>query len=761
MTASGSSPLPARRRGHMGDSVVRHDAEAKVTGRARFADDVRLPAANWMEVVFAGVPHARLRRLDLARARRMPGVVAILTDADVPDNRYGIVFPDQPVLCGLNSTEAARTARWPGDRLCLVVARTRRQALEAAAAVGAEWDFLPVVSDPATALAPGAPELHDYDARPVPTLARGSNLLCRQNIRHGDWEEALARSPVTVSMRGSTQWQEHAYIETEAGSAWLDDQGRVCVRTGGQWLHDDRHQIAAALQLPEDRVQVSYAAIGGGFGGKEDVHLQVVLALAAWKTGEPVQAAWKRHDSLQHTHKRHPFVFDGILGADRGGRLTALELDILGDAGPYASTSPAVLSNTAVCAAGPYNIPAVCITARLAVTNNPVTGAFRGFGGPQGAFMIESLMNRLACELGMDAAELRRRNVWSDGSLMCTGAPVPPGCQAAEVLEAAVAAANRLPPPDPLTRGWAPGPRRGRGLALAVKNIGFGHGTVDECHAWVELHGGGEVEDVHVGTVGADIGQGAHSAFRQITADLLDVDLERVHLHADSTDDAESSGSASASRLTVYTGAALHGAVRQALAKWEDEERPARGEHVFRTDRTTAMDPETGRGNPFHTLGYCAQVVDVDVDPETGKVQVLQVVSANDVGRAVNPQQIEGQVAGAVAQGLGWALWEDLRVEDGRVLNRGLETYLLPTALDMPPRIVPVIVEDGAPEHPLGVKGMAEMPLLPTAPALASAIRDAVGVHLDDLPFTSERIRRSVAALRGPKRVGNDSCQGP
>lgn len=740
----------------MGDSVVRHDAEAKVTGRARFSDDERVPGANWMEVVFAGVPHARLRRLDLARARRMPGVVAILTDADVPDNRYGIVHPDQPVLCGRHSTDAARTVRWPGDRLCLVVARTRQQAIEAAAAVEAEWELLPVVPDPAAALAPGAPELHDYDARPVPSLPRGSNLLCRQNIRYGDWKDALARSPVTVSMRGGTHWQEHAYIETEAGAAWLDDRGRVCVRTGGQWLHDDRHQIAAALQLPEDRVQVSYAAIGGGFGGKEDVHLQIVLALAAWKTGEPVQAAWKRRDSLRYTHKRHPFTFSGSLGADRDGRLTALELDILGDAGAYASTSPAVLGNTVVCAAGPYNLPAVRITARLALTNNPVTGAFRGFGGPQGAYMIESLMNRLACELGLDGAELRRRNVWSDGSLMCTGAPVPPGCQAGVVLEAAVAAADRLPPPDPLIGGWAPRPRRGRGLAMAVKNIGFGHGTVDACHAWVELHGGAALEEVHVGTVGADIGQGAHSAFRQMTADLLDVDLEQVHLHADSTDDAESSGSASASRLTVYTGAALHGAVRQALAKWEDEERPARGEHVFRTDTTTAMDPETGRGNPFYMVGYCAQVVDVDVDPETGKVQVLQVVSANDVGRAVNPQQIEGQVAGAVAQGLGWALWEDLCVEDGRVLDQGLETYLLPTALDMPPRIVPVIVEDGAPEHPLGVKGMAEMPLLPTAPALAAAIRDAVGVELGELPFTSERIRLAVAA----KQVGNGPSRG-
>ena len=455
---------------------------------------------------------------------------------------------------------------------------------------------------------------------------------------------------------------------------------------------------------------------------------------------------WIDAGALRYTHKRHPFEFAGTLGCDRDGLLTTLELDILGDSGPYASTSPAVLGNVVVCAAGPYVIPAVKINGRLAVTNNPVTGAMRGFGGPQGAFMIESLMDRLSAEMQADAADLRRRNVWTQGSSMCTGAPVPDGCQAGAVLEAAVAEADRLEPPDPEIEDWPSHARRGRGLALAVKNIGFGHGTIDSCHAWVELHGDAEVDEVHVGTVGADIGQGSHSAFRQITADLLDVDLERVHLHATSTDDAESSGSASASRLTVYTSAALQGAVNLALTEWHEEERPARGEYVFKTNMTTPMDPATGRGNPFYTMGYCAQVVDVEVDPETGKVQVLQVISAHDVGRAVNPQQIEGQVSGAVAQGLGMALWEEVLVDDGQVMNPGLGTYLLPTALDMPAKIVPVLIEDGAPGHPLGVKGMGEMPLLPTAPAVAAAVRDAIGVELGDLPLTSERIRLAIMA---------------
>ncbi len=735
----------------IGSSVPRLDAPAKVTGRAVYAGDMDRPGQKWMKVVWAGVPHARIRKLDVSRARRMPGVVAVLTDADVPANRYGLVLPDQPVLCGCQSTAAARTVRWYGDKLCAIVAETPAAAEAAADQVRAEFDLLPTVTDPVAALAPDAPLIHDYDGYPLAGKRRDSNLLQAMHVRYGDIQRGLEAADVVVADTYATHAQEHAYLEPEAGLAWRTDEGRLEICTGGQWMHDERHQIAAALQLPEDRIRISYAAIGGAFGGKEDIHLQILLALAAWKTGYPVKCVWSREESIRGHHKRHPFQFRSQLGARRDGWLTALRVDIVSDAGAYASTSTKVLGNALLSAAGCYAIPHVHIDARTVLTNNAVSGAFRGFGSPQGAFMIETQLNRLALELDISAAELRRRNAWQDGAMLCTRTPVPPGCMAREVLAAVQAAepaagTDRPAPPRVAGALFHTGQRkvRGRGLAIGAKNVGFGQGVPDSCHAWIELHGQSEIEEVQVGTVGADTGQGAHTVFRQMAADVLDVPLALVQLQAATTDDAQSSGSASASRLTYYTGAALHAAAQAARAEWANEERPARGEAVFTTTQTTPHDPVTGAGTPVVLLGYCAQSVEVEVDLDTGHVHVLRVVSAHDVGRAVNPQLIEGQVEGGVAQGIGWTLYERLVQEEGLIRNPSFSTYLIPGVGDVPTEIVPVLVEGGEPHHPLHVKGMAEMGLVPIAAAIVAAVHDATGVWITELPLTPEAVWRAL-----------------
>ncbi len=740
----------------IGSSIPRGDAPLKTTGAARYSADIPPAEYKWVHAVFADVPHARILHLDVSAAAAVPGVVTVLTDADVPRNCYGIIVPDQPVFCGLNSTEAARTVRWVGDKLCLIVADTKEIAEAAAAKVEVAYEHLPVLSAPRASLQPGAPRIHDYPNYPADFGSADKNVLHRIRICRGNAAGELAQAAVTVADVFTTQAQEHAYMEPEAGSAWMEPDGRVAVHTGGQWMHDDRKQIANVLRVEEAKVRVSYAAIGGAFGGKEDVHLQVLLALATFCTGLPVHGVWTRPESIKYSHKRHPFWLDCRLGAQQDGRLTALQATLYSDIGPYASTSHKVLGNAVLALGGCYNIPHAHIEGAAIFTNNVMGGAFRGFGSPQAAFAIETLMNRLAVELAMDPLVLRRRNAWQEGALTITQHPIPPGCMAREVLEAAAQKCQELdaqavaPAGPRANAGSLPSSARrvawGRGLAMASKNVGIGQGQVDQCHAWLELHGGGDIEEVWLGTAGADCGQGAHTAFRQIAAEQLGVEVEQVQLKLRSTDDAESSGSASASRMTYFTGAAIAGAARQALQAWAEEERPARGEYTFATRFTMPFDPETGAGNTVVDLGYCAQIADIAVDLDTGHITVQRLISANDVGRAVNPQQIAGQVEGAVAQGIGWTLYETIRQAEGRILNPTFSTYLIPGVRDVPEQVVSVILEGDAPNNPLNIKGMAEMALVPVAPAIVAALHDATGVWMTDLPLTPENVWRALQA---------------
>lgn len=754
----------------VGSSLQRIDAVDKVTGVAAYPGDIDVPGQVWMKIVFAGVPHARITRMETSKAEAAPGVLAVLTAADVPVNEYGLIMPDQPVLCGPGSTPQAEIVRWEADHVALVIAETAAQAEAAAKLVVIDYEELPVVTDPLAAMQPDAPILHPYEfSYPYGQRDLHTNVLLAYHLRRGNVAEGFAQADVIVTSTYRTQAQEHAYLQPEAGLAFPRPDGRLEVIVAGQWLHEEQAQIAHALGLPEDRIIVRYAAIGGAFGGREDMSVQIVLALAAWKTGRPVKIVWSREESIVGHHKRHPFVLQAKWGATQEGKIVAAQMDVTSDAGAYAYTSTKVLGNATLMCLGPYDIPNVHVDARTVYTNNCPSGAFRGFGAPQGHFAAELQMSKLAAALGMDPVALRLRNILRDGATLATGSTVPPGCTAANVLEEAARRGGwcqsttdewtleKKPADESADRGHSASATfatsldasrthtvRGTGIAVCFKNVGFSLGFREHCAAWVELHGEAQIEQAIVGCVGADVGQGAHTVFVQMAAEALDLPPEKVSLQAESTDVAGSSGSASASRTTFMAGNAIRGAAERALALWQDEERPARGHFIFHPRATTAYDPETGASDPNITYGYCAQVADVAVDLATGHVRVERLVSVNDVGRAVNPQQVEGQIEGAVAQSVGWTLLENFIQKEGRTLTPHLSTYLIPGVVDVVEEIEPVILELPDPQGPLGARGMAEMPFIPTAPAIVAAVHDATGVWYDQLPLTPERVWRGL-----------------
>ncbi|MGH2516250.1 MAG: xanthine dehydrogenase family protein molybdopterin-binding subunit [Ktedonobacterales bacterium] len=714
----------------LGASVPRPDAPTKVTGAAHYPADLIRSDMLHLVAVLAHRPHARVLAIDVRAALASPGVVAVLTAADVPHNAYGLIDADQPALCG-------DEVRFEGDKVALVVAESPDAARQAAPLVAIEYEDLPAVTDPRDALKPGAALVHSELA---------SNLLLHVPIRRGNTARAFAEADVILEGEFSTSWQEHAFLQPEAGIAHVDEDGRVVVETAGQWLHEDRRQIAEMLALPEDRVVVRYAAIGGAFGGREDLSIQHLLALAAWKLRRPVAMQWTREESMVAHHKRHPMTIRCKWGATRDGAITAVEAEVLADGGAYASTSVEVTKVATLFATGCYAIPNVTVDGYAVYTNNVPSGAFRGFGAPQAQFAAESMVTRLAHALHMDPTELRRRNIYHEGSIEPTGEPLPQGVSAQAVLERCVAEMRERLDRDEVRTSRPPFLRRGIGIACGIKNVGYSFGYPEQSTATVEISGRAELEKALVRIGAADVGQGAHLILRQIAAEALGISLDRVSLVAESSADAPNAGSASASRMTLMGGRAVHDAALAARAKWSaTEEELAEAAVQFSPPATTALDPITGAGRPNYCYGYAAQAVEVEVNTLTGQVRVLTVISVHDVGRAINRQQVEGQIEGCLAQALGYALLENLQVRDGHIVTPHFSTYLLPTVLDMPPEIVPVVLELADPNGPFGARGVAEMPLVPFAPAVAAAIHDATGVWLNQLPMTPERV---LAALQ-------------
>lgn len=741
----------------VGESTSRFDSHDKVLGAARYGGDGVPDGALIAVTVFSNQPHARMIRFDSSRAASAPGVVTIVTAADVPVNEYGLTMFDQPVLLGLDhtgrSTVDPTISRWEADHIAIVVAETQDQARHAASLIDVEWELLPIVENIEQAQSDDVLVHDELD----------SNSYHQLRLRKGDMDSGWAQADVVVEGSYELPYQEHAYLQTESCTGWVDDEGVVTVETGGQWAWEDQQQIAHALDVEPDQVRVLYSAIGGAFGGKEDMSLQIVIALAARKVhslgiSRPVHCTWSREESIIGHHKRHRATIHARLGATSDGKITAVEARVLLDAGAYNYTSNKVLGNAHLSVAGPYEVPNARIDSTAIYTNTVPGGAFRGFGGPQGAFVSETQMNKLAEVLALDPVELRRRNVLVEGSVGITQTVMPEGVTIREVLDSCAEQARikgdlfpakpfspiaTLPPSDEQVV-------RGRGIAIGYKNVGFSFGFPERCEAEIHLHGPEDADlplgaDLYHGA--AEVGQGVHQALRQMVADATGVAIGNVRGHfSDTRGPAPDSGSVSASRMTFMAGNAVLGASEEAEKAWRDGERPAKGTFRYTPPQTEALHPETSAGHGNFCYGYMAQAVEVSVDLGTGHIRVDRVTSVHDVGRAINPRLVRGQIEGAIVQAHGYVMSEDLVVEKGRIANPRLSGYLIPGVGDVPEHVESVVLEFGDPLGPWGARGVAEMPYISYAPAVIAAVHNATGVWFDEFPLIPSRVLAATSA---------------
>jgi xanthine dehydrogenase D subunit len=740
--------------GGVGDSAVRPDGVPKVRGRFAYSSDLWAEDMLWGATVRSPHPRAHIRNIDVTWALGVPGVAAVLTHEDVPGRKtYGLEVPDQPVL-------AWNDVRYQGEAIAIVAADHPETARRAAARVEVDYDILEPVVDPERALDADAPQLHP-----------SGNVIRLVKIRRGAEEpaaEVVVRGEYEVGM------QDQAFLGPESGLAVPDGDGGVDLYVSTQWLHVDRDQLAASLALPPDKVRLTLAGVGGAFGAREDLSIQVHCCMLALATGRPVKMMYTREESFfGHVH-RHPARLRYEHGASRDGRLVFVKARILLDGGAYASSSTAVASNAACFGCGPYEVPNVCIDAYAIYTDNPPCGAMRGFGAVQSCFAYEAQMDKLADELDMDPIDLRIHNALRTGSALPTGQTVEGPAPVAELLEAlrnlelpaprAVTDVRTLPGGVSNTT-HGEGVQRGVGYAAGFKNICYSEGFDDFATARVVLSasGGEPIAEVH--SAAAEVGQGITTIQMQIARTELGVDQVTV-LPADTS--VGSSGSSSASRQTWMTGGAVRGACRAVRSRVVDMAverfgvRPdgvtleggkivsvsegvvaaladVLGDDVidetreFRHRKTWPLDPDTGRGDAHVSFAFAAHRAVVDVDAELGLVRVVEIATTQDVGKALNPQAVEGQIEGGIAQGLGLALMEEVKVTDGRIRNPSFTDYLIPTILDMPP-VVARIFELGDPESPYGIKGVGEPPTISSTPAVVAALRAATGRALARVP---------------------------
>ncbi len=751
----------------VGHRAPRPDAADKVFGITRYADDFAMAGMLHAKVVRSPRPSARIVRIDTSAAEGVPGVRAVLTARDVPHN---VLFSDVPGQTTTVGPLRARTqvladeiVRFLGEAVALVAAESEEAAEEGARRVAVEYEDLPGVFDPEAALRPDAPRLE-------PT----GNVISRWKIRKGDTEAGFREAAVVVERSYRTPFIDHAFIEPEAGVAWLDENGVITIRVATQVIEHFR-DVANVLGLPHSRVRIIAPYIGGGFGGKEDVTVEVFLGLLVWKTTRPVRLCYSREESIVSPTKRHPFVMRYKHGARRDGTLVAVEIALISDAGAYAYLSPLTLLYGMVHAAGPYRIPHVKVDGVSVLTNNPPTSAFRGFGSAQPAFAYESQMDELARTLGLDPLTVRERNYLGKGERLASGQELE---TAVWLPETARRAWDALGPPRAPS---GPGKRVGRGVASALTSYGRIVWLHDWASAWVELQMDGTVL-VRSGV--PDIGGGQAASLVQITAELLGVAQADIAVHIGDSALTPLAGTTTATRQLYMSGSAVHKAAselratllaqaaellaaapdavdlvagaavlreapdrrvdfRELAAACARAHRSRSAFSIYQAPAGQVMDFETGQGKVFPDFTFGSQAVDVEVDEATGEVAVLALAACYDVGRAINRNSVEGQMEGGAAMGLGYALLEEDQVAEGVTLTPNLMTYLIPTALDVPD-VTTIVLESGEGMGPWGARGIGEPAMVPTAPAIANAVRDAVGVRMTRLPITPERLWRAM-----------------
>ncbi|MFP3969073.1 xanthine dehydrogenase subunit D [Actinomadura fulvescens] len=741
----------------VGSSARRPDGVPKVRGTFEYSSDIRREGMLWGATLRSPHPHARIVRLDTAPALEVPGVHAVLAHGDVPGSAtYGMKVSDQPVF-------AADVIRYQGEPVAVVAAEHPEAARRALDRIVVEYEVLRPLTDPEEAL--------------------GSGRIVRHvKIRHGDVAAARERADVVVAGEYEVGMQDQAFLGPESGLAVPDGEGGVDLHVSSQWLHEDRRQVAASLGLPEHMVRLTMSGVGGAFGGREDLSVHIHACLLALRTGRPVKMVYNREESFfGHVH-RHPARIRVEHGATREGRLVYLTARLLLDGGAYTSTSQVVIANACYFAAGAYDVPHADIDGFAVYTNNPPCGAMRGFGAVQSCYAAESNMDKLARELGIDPVKLRLRNAMTPGTVLPTGQEVDGPAPVAELLERLAA----MPmPPDPghhrdprtwpgglgnVTRGESL--RRGVGYAVGVKAIGYSGGVDDYCTARVTLAIRDGVPHAEVHCAASECGQGVVTVQAQVARTELGVFSVEVR-NADTL--IGDSGSSSASRQTWMTAGAVQGACdavrRRVLARAADllgaeaaglaleggvVIREADGEtaipliellageefaetYEYRHRPTQRIDPETGQGDAHIAFAFAAHRAVVEVDTELGLVRVVELATTEDVGKAVNPRAVEGQIEGGSAQGLGLALMEELQVVDGKVRNPSFTDYLIPTILDMPPVRIELL-ELPHPDSPYGLNGVGEPPTLSSTPAIVNALRDATGLELPRVPVRPDRL---------------------
>jgi xanthine dehydrogenase D subunit len=758
--------------GRIGQSDRRPDGVPKVKGEFEYSSDLWMDGMLWGAILRSPHPRANIWSIDTSAAEDMPGVYAVLTYKDVPGRKvYGMEIPDQPVL-------AWEHVRYQGEPIAIVAADHPETARRALDKIGVDYDVLEPLTDSERAMQEDAPKVQP-----------SGNVLRHARVRHGDPEAAEAQADVIVSGEYEIGMQDQAFLGPESGLAVPDGQGGVDLYISTQWLHVDQDQLAESLSLPPEMVRLTLSGVGGAFGGREDLSIQIYACMLALDTGRPVKMVYDREESFfGHVH-RHPCKMRYEHGATKDGDLVYVKARLVFDGGAYASSSTAVCGNGARFACGPYEVPNALVDSYVIYTNNPPCGAMRGFGAVQACFAHETQMDKLAAELGMDPVDLRIKNAMKTGSLMPTGQKVEGPTPVAEILERVKAMPLPEEPGDgPRDLRELPGGvsntthgegvKRGVGYGVGFKNVGFAEGFDDYATARVKL----SVEDgeplVEVHTAAAEVGQGLVTIQAQIARTELGV--EKISLLPADTR-VGSAGSSSASRQTYMTGGAVKmacEAVRERLFERVGEEFGESSDRlsiegvnvvsdgrvivsltellsdedieemvVHRHVETFPLD-ENGQGDADVQFAFSAHRAVVDVDTELGLVRVVELATAQDVGKALNPQAVEGQIEGGSAQGLGLALLEEIQMRDGKVLNASFTDYLLPTILDMPPVKVDVL-ELGDPGAPYGVRGVGEPPNISTPPAVVAALRDATGRELLRMPVRPEQI---VGISEGPPR---------
>jgi len=754
----------------IGKPLRRVDALGKAVGATVYAADYTMPNMLHAKVFRSPVPSARITRLDVSAARELPGVVCILTNEDAPNAKLNTDMPGQTGKEARSGSDAPVLAkdvvRYVGEPIALIAAETLALAEAAMQLIDLQYEELPGVFDPEEALKPGAPILFEPD-----------NAVARWKIRKGDLEAGMAEAEAIIENTFKMPFVEHAYLEPDSGVAWIDEQGVINIRVCTQVIEHFR-SIARALDVPQNRIRIRGTMVGGGFGSKEDISVEIFLALLARATSRPVKLVYTREEAFTCTSKRHPFTITHRTGVKKDGRITAAQITMVADSGAYPYLSPYVLLYATAMAAGPYKIDNLHVDSVAAATNQTFTSAFRGFGGPQAALGYEQQMDEIAKTLNLDPLAVRQANYMTTGDSTGTGQVITSAAWSEECLTRALASLGDRTPDTPTCKV-------GRGFASTFQSYGRITWFHDTSRAWVGIEMDGTVV-IRCGV--PDIGAGQSNSLCQIVAEILGVPLTQVTIYATDSALTPLAGTSTATRQLYMSGNAvtmaanvvrksLVGRAAQELGVPEDnidladarafvKQNPdqsiampslvskcaAEGlslAHLsqFNAPFTEGIDPETGQGDIWPDFTFGAQAVEVAVDLETGQIELLKSAACHDVGRAINEAAVIGQIAGGSHQGLGYALMEDFILNNGVPSTESFADYLIPTSVDFPTTDV-IVLESGTGVGPFGAKGIGEPALTPAAPAVANAVADALGVRICELPFTPKRVLKAVKKLK-------------